>query len=303
MKRSDCYPTVSIVIPVYNSNYLPAPLLKSLKQLAYPKNKLEIILVEILSHVKDIRLNEIKIKNILINQKTGYSEAANRGIEESAGDFILLLNPDVQLDTLTLKYLIDCITGDKRIAIVGPRAYSMLQPNNISGFDLPVSQFNRSLGVIKPIPSKNLGQLGTNIEVEWISGSAMLFKRSLWKKLKGFDKQFFLYWEDADFCIRAKKMGLKIILVPQAKIWHQGSASVGADNPIKHYYLKRNSMIFLKKHANFKGLLVENFRTAVLVLAKIFRFIMQKHRREESYMYLLGVLDFYRGKTANLDKL
>lgn len=293
-------PRVSIIVPVYNSQKLPGYLIKSLNLINYPRSKIEIIIVGIL---KKVNISGTFINHIFIPKKIGYGEAANIGIKKAKGEYIFLINPDIKFEKLTLGYLMRFIMDDKTKAIIGPRVYSMLQPNKISGFDLPVLQFNRSLGVIKPISSKNLSQLKTSIEVDWVSGSAMLFKRSLWKRLDGFDEQFYLYWEDADFCIRAKKLGLKIILVPQARIWHQGSASVGADNPVKHYYLKRNSMIFIRKHASLGSLMVENLRTAVLVLAKIFRFMVQKHRRKESYMYLLGVLDFYRGKTANLDKL
>lgn len=294
------WPTVSIIIPAYKCQTLPTYLIKSLNLINYPSSKIEIIVVGILSPVK---ISKTRIRHIFISKKIGYGEAANIGIKNAKGQYIFLINPDIKFEKLMLEHLLSFIMGDKKIAIVGPKVYSLLRPNKISGFDLPVLQFNRSLGVIKSISSKNLSKLKNSLEVEWISGSAMMFKKSLWKKLKGFDKQFFLYWEDADFCIRAKKLGLKIILLPQAQMWHQGSASVGADNPLKYYYLKRNSMIFLKKHAGFNGLLIESIRTAVLVLAKILRFIFQQHKREESYMYLLGILDFYRGKTASLDKL
>jgi len=86
-------------------------------------------------------------------------------------------------------------------------------------------------------------------EVDKIDGSCMLIKREVVEKVGLLDPDFFAYWEETDFCLRAKRKGYKILYVPSAKVWHKIAASTGGlFSPIRVYFMARNRLIFAAKN-------------------------------------------------------
>ncbi len=290
------WPKVSIILPLFKEKKIPYILHNSLKKLEYPHGRLTLITLEIMEKVIPIRLPGIKVKKIFVPDRIGYSKAANIGISKANSQFILLINPDIKLEKNALNIMVDRLTRDIKTAIVGPKIYSLKKPKNISSFDLPGMNFNSFFGLITPVYPKQIRNLKKDTEVDWISGSIMLFKKSFWINVGGFNEKYFLYWEDADFCLKAKKIGCKIYLLPDAKAWHQGSATIGQDNIEKIYYLNRNGKYFLYNHSSLMGKILLNGNNSILFMAKLIRFIFQPTSREESLAFMAGIVDFYIGK-------
>lgn len=287
-------PSVSVVIPVYK-NFIHKTLIRDIEASDYPKDKLEIILVAILSKIEPLYKNKVRMRQILISQRIGYGQAANIGIKNSHGEYILLLNSDVKIESQTLPKMVEYLVRNTKIGVVGPKILSMSNPHAISLNDLPVKYFNKKWGKIFPVKRSVFSSYISPQSVDWLSGCALLFKRTVWKFAQGFDESLFLYWEDADFCMRVKQLGYKVVLLPQALVCHKGSASV-RETPDKTYYLARNGRYFLQRYSQWLGHLILHVVNFLLLGSKSFQYILGINDRMNTLAFITGIIDYYRGK-------
>lgn len=82
----------------------------------------------------------------------------------------------------------------------------------------------------------------------FISGCLMYVPAAVFRELQGFDTRYFLYWEDLDFCLRARQRGCSLIYLPQIEVRHQVSASTGRRSALSAYYQNRNRWLVLQAH-------------------------------------------------------
>lgn len=298
MSEKVTLPLVSIIIPVVGYSKLPDYLVKSLLSLDYPKKKFEVLLIKMKSQQIKVDIQGVKTRYINNSKKMGYSQAVNLGAKESRGKYIFLINPDIKIAKTALRQMVLYLIQNSKVGVVGPRVHSLSSPSQVSSFDLPEMNFNKMFGMITPVYAKQIAELKLPQEVDWVSGCAMFFSKDLWKQISGFDERFFIYWEDADFCLRAKKRGFKSILLPRARVWHAGSLFMSKVNPRKVYYLAKNGRLFMATHSGLPGQLWLHMTNILATFAKIIRFIFQPEKKDESRAFLLGVLDFYLGKTG-----
>lgn len=237
-------PQISIVFPNLNGSNLMIDCLKSIQNLNYPKSKIETIVVD--NHSIDGSQQKIKrsyphIKLIENKANFGFAKAVNQAIEYSRSTLIFVTNNDVVLERNCLKVLSNYLITHKNVGIVGPYVHS--QKKILHSF----LTFNFYTGFIKKKVSNS-----KEVESDWIEGSGMLFKRTLWEKLGGFDEGFFFIFEDLDFCTRAAKIGYKIISLKDAIIQHKVGATVNRKEmlTLKYYEGYKSKFRFLLKHAS-----------------------------------------------------
>ena len=97
------------------------------------------------------------------------------------------------------------------------------------------------------------GQFKVRKQITFATGACMLVKREIFEKVGFFDKKYFLYLEDMDFCVRIKSAGFRIIFEPEAIVWHKNaSSSGGSGSLLQDYFITRNRLLFAFKHASFK---------------------------------------------------
>ncbi len=282
-------PLVSIVVPCYKSSKKELDRLAlSIKNLDYPINKLQLVVVNIKRDAffpkVSCRVKHLKCK------ATGYGEAANLGIIASKGNYILLINSDVELAPNLVKKFINFYSSNKNIGVVGPVIYSRKQ---FSQIDKPVISFNRYFGNLDSISFKELKSIGNNaLEVSWVSGCVMFFSRSIFKKVNGFDNKYFMYWEDADYCMKAKNLGYTNYVLSNTYAYHRGSASVGANNPARYYYNSRNGLMFIFKFGYFTSKVICILKSFVITL-KIYTC---KDKNAFQLAIVRGYHDFIRNK-------
>lgn len=207
---------VSIIIPNYNGGQYLLDCLRSIYVQDPKPYSLEIILVDNAS--KDNSQTRAKkefpkIKLIQFQKNKGFAKAVNAGIKKAKGNFIFILNNDTLLEKNCLQGLIKTFEKDKKIGVVGGKI------NNPQGkLDLPGFKLNPYLGfMIYDSKGKNQAK-----EIDWVSGSAMMVQKEVLQKIGLLDEKFFFYFEDTDFCLRAKRAGYKIFYQPMAKIVHLG---------------------------------------------------------------------------------
>jgi len=97
------------------------------------------------------------------------------------------------------------------------------------------------------------GQYDEISERDFVDDVFLLVRKELIIKTGGYNQNFFLQWEEADWQARGKNLGYKVIFTPHAKIWHKVSiATGGTDSPLRYYYSTRNAIIFVRRNGTEK---------------------------------------------------
>jgi GT2 family glycosyltransferase len=165
-------------------------------------------------------------------------------------EYLCLLNNDLVVDPSFLDFLVVAAEKCSKIGIIGPKVYFYDNKNVIQSMGGKINLWTGRtprVGLGKPdILAANLVE---SIDVDHISGCAMLISRQVFETIGLFDEAFFLTFEDTDFCYRAKKAGFRIIVAPKSKVWHKESAST--KGAVAAYYSVRNRALFMRKHARF----------------------------------------------------
>src|SRR6267378_7768098 len=169
---------------------------------------------------------------VLIQEKNfGFGRAANLGLERCTGRFILLLNPDIQLDPQCVGRLADFMLTRPDAGAVGPRllmADGSLDPAARRAFPVPSSLFYQTVGLSKLFPKSprfgryNMGHVDEAEVHEIDAGSAdcLMMRRAALDRVGFFDPRYFMYGEDIDLCYRLKLGGWKVFYLPTASAIH-----------------------------------------------------------------------------------
>jgi GT2 family glycosyltransferase len=92
------------------------------------------------------------------------------------------------------------------------------------------------------------GQYVAPTPFDIVFGTALLMKRSVLERIGLFDERFFVYYEDVDFGLRARRAGYDAAVIPEARIWHSGSSSTRRQRYLKEFYLARSRILLFRKH-------------------------------------------------------
>lgn len=237
---------------------------KSLKKIIY-----EIIVVDNNSDLPlplDLRKNK-KIKIIYNKKNEGFGKGMNIGFKKSRGKYIILSNPDVIFQKNSVLEMLSLMEKDPRIGVVGPKHTDSKgrRLKSVSSFPfLPGAIFAFSI-LNKLLPnnpfSRKYWLSGLNInkdqEVDVIGGACMMIKRKSFEEAKGFDENFFLYFEESDLCLRIKKLGYKIVYHPESQIVHLVGRSLKDKDKIEKYFETSRLYFFKKYHGFLAGYLGE----------------------------------------------
>lgn len=167
------------------------------------------------------------IKLIKSDKNLGFGKGCNKAASQAAGEYLLFLNPDVEIDE-NIPQMVDFLERNPKVGILVPKLLdSDGKPQN------SVTKIPTLLGAIKEFIlgmkneySEYYPNVSDPTEIEGAYGAAFLIKKNLFNKLKGFDERYFLYYEDLDLCSRVRGEGLKIVYFPHAEFIHHKGLSV-----------------------------------------------------------------------------
>lgn len=260
------YPRVSIVILNWNGLEDTIECLESLKKIAYPNY--EVIVVDNGSRGNDAQVLEEKFGDyihLIRNVKNyGYTGGNNIGIKHalrnSSPDCFLILNNDTVVAPDFLGQMTEVALSDASIGIVGPKICYYHFPDRIQSAGAMINM-KTSRNTLIGIEQVDSGQYDRQQEVDYVSGCCLLVKKDLIQKVGLFDESYFCYWDETDYCVRARKVGYKIVYAPRARIWHKKSLILKPwyktlrrrdqvkASPYPLYFMTRNSFKFMRKHA------------------------------------------------------
>ena len=240
-------PKVSIVIPVYNQFHYTYNCLKSI--LAHTDDiDYEIIIADDVSS-DETRHIEHFCKNITVVRNEvnlGFLLNCNNAAKEARGEYIFFLNNDTNVQEDWLSTLLETIENDNTIGMVGSKlVYEDGRQQEAGGIiwnDASGWNFGRLDNPEKP-------EYNYVKEVDYISGAAIMIRKSLWDEIGGFDERYVpAYYEDSDLAFEVRKHGYKVVLQPKSVVVHFEGISNGTDtgSGIKKYQVVNNKKFFDK---------------------------------------------------------
>ncbi len=222
---------LSIIITQHQTPKLLNLCINSIKQTIEDLNY-EIIVASSESREEDEKFIKDKwpeIKIISFKKNIGYAKLVNAGIKASMGDFILILNADIIVLREAIQKMLKFLETNKDVGIVAPRLEDYTGNLQISCFSDPLLSIilaRRTFWGKTKKGRKTLEKISilhdndSPKEVDWVQGSAMMFKKDTIDKVGLWDEKFFMYFEDSDWCRRIRQKGYKIIYLPSATMVH-----------------------------------------------------------------------------------
>lgn len=212
---------------------------------------------------------------LISNEKNlGFTGGNNVGIKEAKGELIFLLNDDTVIRLDLLKVLTAKLGSSPRIGIVGPKIYFWDGLTRLRGAAAGQSKIWFAGGKIDWLRGKtcHLGKGRSELEndaekeTDFITGCALMIKKEVIDKIGLLDERFFAFYEDADWCLKAKKAGYLVLYIPFGGVWHIKSATASTVyfKDIEGKYLRMLGR-YLKTALNLK---YRNYRNRLIVFLR-----------------------------------
>jgi radical SAM protein with 4Fe4S-binding SPASM domain len=238
-------PFVSIIIVNFNGKKYLDNCFSSLFNLNYPKNKLEIIMVDNGSNdnsIEFVNKNFPKVK-IIKNDINNYCRANNLGIERSKGKYIALINHDIKADKNWLIELIKVIESNSNIGVVGSKILFMNgQIQSVGHEEHPYFYW-----VDKGFGEQDKGQYNQVREVSSICGCSVLYRRKCLEDIGLLDEDFNIYLEDVDMSLRCRKNGWRLLVCPTSIIYHKLHGAIRSESAAR-FHQEKNRLLLIAKH-------------------------------------------------------
>lgn len=233
-------PTVSVIIVNFNTKDRTLECLRSLMDQRIAG--LDVVLVDngsVDGSAEAIRAAWPAVTVIEAQENLGFARGVNRGVAASDGEYVLLLNPDTTVLPGSLESLVQFAVEHPSHGVYGGRTLrpdGRLDPSSCWGSPTLWSLFCFATGLStilkgsRVFDPESLGgwQRDTVREVAIVTGCLLLVRRDDWQRIGGMDELFFLYGEDAEFSLRAARMGLRPAIVPSATIIHDVGTSTAS---------------------------------------------------------------------------
>jgi len=250
------WPRVAIVVLNWNGREVLEDCVRSIYALSYAP--LEVVVVDNGSMDGSAEMVQNTFGDCILiqNEKNlGFAKGNNQGIEvalERGNDYVMTLNNDTLLDLESLSLLVQRAESDPRIAAVSPKIY-FADPSDHLWFAGGTFSYWKGRNGHVGYRQKDCPAWNVPGEAQFISGCALLASRHAWQQIGGFDESLFVYSEDVDWSLRARKAGFKLFYEPRAVVWHLESFSTLRNEwqANQMYYCTRNPMVVMWKQGRW----------------------------------------------------
>lgn len=197
---------------------------------------------------------ENKIILTKLSENLGFAGGNNVAIKMALAneyDYIFLLNPDTLIKDKDFFKIIEREMKESHADIIGPLIKYYPEKEKIyfaGGFISNIT----GMTVMKGKKELDHGQYKDNIKCDFITGCAIIIKKEVFDKIGLIPEDYFLYFEEADFCMKAKNNGFNVVFTPKTTVYHKVSSAIGYLSNTYLYYMIRNQRIFSKKYISWK---------------------------------------------------
>jgi GT2 family glycosyltransferase len=248
----DTVPLVYVVTPNWNRRDDTLACIESLCQMEYPDFR--IVVVDNGSSDGSVAAIQARFPTVEVISSPvnlGFAGGCNLGIERAlaaGATYVFVMNNDTIVDKQLLSELVEEAERSPEIGIVGPKIYYYDAPNTIwfAGGD----RDHWTWAVTRMPRGRDDRRVNTLRDVSFLCGCGMLVRRDVMERIGLFDTGYFMYYEDSDFCVRARQAGFTLRYVPSARMWHKVATSSGGEGtPLHRYYRRRALLRFLRHNA------------------------------------------------------
>lgn len=200
----------------------------------------------------------LSLKIIRNTENKGFAAACNQGAQGSRADYMLFLNPDTRLfaDSLSVPLAFMEAAQNQSVGICGIQLIDEHEKvsRSCARFPTPLMFFSKIFGLDRLFPrffkSHFMAEWGhgENRGVDHVIGAFFLLRRCLFVQLNGFDERFFVYLEDLDFSLRARKLGWASYYLADARAYHKGGGTSEQIKARRLFYSLRSRILYGYKH-------------------------------------------------------
>lgn len=234
------------------------------------------------------------IKN---DQNYGFAEGNNIGIrfamEHFPSEYILLLNNDTVQDPCFLKNLVEGAEEHPHAGFIGPKIFYCDYHGRSDIINHAGVLLNNWIGITIHRGDKipDIGQYNRVREVDSLTGACLLVKREVIEKIGLLIPDYFLYWEETEWCQRGRHAGYTCVYIPSSVIWHHVGSS--AQGPTYQYYYTRNRFWFIRKNAESpQKIFFLFFFFFIDMWYSLFRMAFQRNLHKKTlFAFLKGIKD------------
>lgn len=178
-------------------------------------------------------------------ENAGFGAAVNQGIEAARGEFVCTLNDDAFPDPGWLEELVRACRSDAAIGMCASQIRLLDQPERLdsAGMQIYLDGSSKQRGWMAPAAAFAVVE-----ETLFPSACAALYRRAMLDQVGWFDADFFLYCEDTDLGLRARRAGWRCLYIPSAVVYHRYSGSAGQASAAKAFYVERNRLYIVVKN-------------------------------------------------------
>jgi GT2 family glycosyltransferase len=292
-------PLLSVVILNYNGAPWLQRCLESLQSQTLA-DRIEVIVADNASPDKSERLASGLMREwpqgrtLQLGANLGYSEGNNRAAAQARGRYLFFLNNDTWLEQDCLELLmreVEAAGAAVATPLVLDYVDGVMQSAGEAGFD--------AFGLLSGPTDWSKRR-----EIFVASGPSLLIETALFRKVGGFDPEFFLYADEYDFCWRAWTSGAKVILAPSARVHHRGAAAVnplGCEQMVenrtsdtKRFYANRNTLLVLLKNSRHLLLALVPLQLLLLATEALAMGLLTRRWSHVRRAYCEAVLDCWR---------
>jgi GT2 family glycosyltransferase len=240
------------------------------------------------------------LRLLQVGFNAGFAGGNNRAIRAALIDqpeAFFLLNTDALVEPGTIEALWQAITADPGLAAVAPKVYYQGSERILQSVGVAVDPAS---GETRMLASGEVdrGQHDQPADRQALFGCALLIRAAAWQQVGELWEPFFMYAEEIDWCLRARRLGWRLGYVPQAVVWHHSGGSVGAGSAQKVYWLVRNRFWLRRRHhpggvASLRGLAY----TLALSLLVALRYLRAR-QWHLAYAVWLGCWDYLLGRSG-----
>ena len=244
------WPRVSVVTVNFRQPEVTTDMLATLRACRYPN--LEVVLVDngsLSDESARWAYHYPGVVHVRSTENLGFAGGTNLGIAHATGGLILMLNNDTLVEPDFLEPMVMLLRGSPRVGMVSPKIVFADPSGTIQYAGAFIGQPTLGRGEKIGYLELDAGQYDDVRDTELPHGACMLVRRELFDEshVGPLPEFYFMYFEEHDFAVQARRLGYGVMYCGHAKITHRQSLGLGAGNPRKTYYLHRNRVVFYRR--------------------------------------------------------
>ena len=283
---------VSIIIVNYNTSSLLLDCINSIYRQTRGTT-FEIIVADNNSSREQVEMlrNDERFTLLELSENVGFGRANNRAAQIAKGDMIFLLNPDTILLNDAVTILEHYMYDNMKVGICGgnlfdenmqpAHSFHRMRPSILSEMDFAAKQIYRKLRFGS---NAQFNHTDRPLAVQMITGADLMIRHNVWEELQGFDEKFFMYYEDADLCLRCMQRGYNVVSVPSAMIQHLEGRSFMETKAHCRRILSGRKIFFSKHYSGPYNMVADILNVVSLSCAVVLSFIVGRRVEQSNYL-------------------